>query len=177
MLNTPLVKHIVGLFGVCDAAAKPLGRRLAAGKSAVLYIGGIAELFLSSSSDERLFARKRKGFVKLALRAGSEIVPVYFFGNTSVLSVLSSPMLRSIARTTGVTLTWFWGWRGTPIPRPRKIVGVVGRPLGLSSRSPIRHRSKLTFGTRSIILEEVTRIFESYKMYSDDYRNKELIFE
>ena len=35
-----------------------------------------------------------QGFVKLALRSGAEIVPVYFFGNTSVLSVLSTTALR-----------------------------------------------------------------------------------
>ena len=56
---------------------------------------------------------------------------MYLFGNTSVLSVYSNATLRSLARATGVTLTWFWGWRGTPVPRPRKIVGVLGRPLGM----------------------------------------------
>jgi hypothetical protein len=34
----------------------------------VLYIGGIAELFLSSSREEVLFVKRRKGFIKLALK-------------------------------------------------------------------------------------------------------------
>jgi hypothetical protein len=127
---TPLVKHIVGLFGTCDAANKPMHSRLQKGKSCVLYIGGIAELFLASGACETLYAANRKGFIKLALRSGAEVVPVYFFGNTSVLSVLSAPFLRSFARLTGITLTWFWGWRGTLLPRPNKILGVLGKPLG-----------------------------------------------
>ena len=37
---TPLVKHIVGVFGVVDASNKSLSRWLTKRKSAVLYIGG-----------------------------------------------------------------------------------------------------------------------------------------
>jgi hypothetical protein len=69
VMLTPIVKHVVGLFGVCDASSKGLSKTLAK-KSAVLYCGGIAELFLSSTEEERLFILKRKGFIKLALRTG-----------------------------------------------------------------------------------------------------------
>lgn len=55
--------------------------------SIVLYVGGIAELFLSSPSEERLYVGKRKGFIKLAMRTGSEIIPCYYFGNTTCLEV------------------------------------------------------------------------------------------
>lgn len=48
VIFTPLVKHVVGLFGVVDASNKSLTKWLGRGKSAVLYIGGIAELFLVS---------------------------------------------------------------------------------------------------------------------------------
>ena len=177
VMVTPIVKHVVGLFGVCDAAAKPLGRRLARGASAVLYIGGIAELFLTSAAEERLFARKRKGFIKLALRAGSEVVPVYLFGNTSVLSVYSSAFLRRLARSTGITLTWFWGWRGTPVPRPRKIVGVLGRPLGMPSHSIADPTQAQVDEWHERYLAEVRRLFDTYKVFNEDYRRKELLFE
>lgn len=45
------------------------------------------ELFLSSPSEERLYVGKRKGFIKLAMRTGSEILPCYYFGNTTCLEV------------------------------------------------------------------------------------------
>jgi hypothetical protein len=80
-MQTPFIKHIVGVFGICDASAKTLKRTLAR-RSVVLYPGGIAELFLCDHEQERLFVHKRKGFVKVALQAGVDIVPVYFFGNT-----------------------------------------------------------------------------------------------
>lgn len=47
------------------------------------------ELFLSTPVEERLYVGKRKGFIKLAMRTGSEVVPCYYFGNTTVLEVRS----------------------------------------------------------------------------------------
>jgi len=177
VINTPLVKHIVGLFGLVDASPKVLTRWLSAGHSAVLYIGGIAELFLVSQNSERLFARKRKGFIKLALRTGAEVIPVYFFGNTSVLSVLTGSSLRKVARTTGVTVTWFWGWGGTLIPRPRKILGVLGKPIGIPSTPTAEPSQELIDRYHDKYLAEVQRIFETYKVHNSDYASKTLQFE
>lgn len=177
VIHTPLVKHVVGLFGVVDASNKSLTKWLTSGKSAVLYIGGIAELFLVSQTEERLFARQRKGFIKLALRTGAEIVPVYFLGNTSVLSVLTGSLLRKIARSTGVTLTWFWGWGGTLVPRPKKVLGVLGRPLGIPT-TPIPEPSQAQIDEfHAKYLAEVQRLFETYKVYNPDYQQKTLQFE
>lgn len=41
----------------------------------VLYVGGVAELFLSCENEEKLYLKKRKGFIKLALQQGVDIVP------------------------------------------------------------------------------------------------------
>jgi hypothetical protein len=68
-----------------DASKKSLTKRVAAGQSFVLYPGGIAELFLSSSTEEVIFCRK--GFIKLALTTGADVIPIYLFGNTTVLQV------------------------------------------------------------------------------------------
>ena len=177
VLVTPLIKHIVGLFGIIDASTKSLTRWLTKGNSVVLYIGGIAELFLVSQDEEMLFAAKRKGFIKLALRTGSEIVPVYFMGNTSVLSVLNGAVLRRIARATGVTLTWFWGYQGTLIPRPNKILGVLGRPLGIPE-TPIAEPTQAQIDSfHDKYLAEVQRLFDTYKQHNPDYAHKALKFE
>lgn len=176
-MRTPLIKHVVGLFGMVDASNKSLTSWLSKGRSAVLYIGGIAELFLVSQNEEKLFARKRKGFIKLALRTGAEVVPVYFFGNTSVLSVLKGAMLRKLARTTGVTLTWFWGWNGTLVPRPNKILAVLGRPLGLPSTPIAEPSQEMIDRFHDKYLEEVQRMFDAYKQYNPDYEHKVLKFE
>lgn len=42
---------------------------------------------MSTPAEERLYVGKRKGFIKLAMRTGSEVIPCYYFGNTTVLEV------------------------------------------------------------------------------------------
>jgi hypothetical protein len=174
--KVPLLKHIVGVFGLCDASSRSLRKTLQK-KSVVLYIGGIAELFLSSENQERLFIKKRKGFIKMALRTGAEIVPIYFFGNTSVLSVLNHPVLRKFARITGITMTLFWGRWFLPIPYKKKIVGVLGKPIGIPSAPKEDPSQDEIDKYHEIYVSEVTRIFEQYKKTNPDYANKTLEFE
>jgi hypothetical protein len=71
VLATPIIKHVVGVFGLIDASSSSMKKHLAKGGvegSIVLYTGGIAELFKCSETEERLFLKSRKGFIKLALR-------------------------------------------------------------------------------------------------------------
>jgi hypothetical protein len=100
LLNFPILKNVMGIFTLIDASAKSLTKvlREKAGieGSVVLYVGGIAEIFKTSRLEERLHLSQRKGFIKLALREGVDIVPVYLFGNTSILSVVSTSILNTV---------------------------------------------------------------------------------
>lgn len=101
VLYTPIVKHVMGVFRLVSASKESL-RQLLRQKgidgTVTLYVGGLAELFLSSESVERLYLKKRKGFIKLALSEGVEILPIYLFGNTSVLTVVKSSFLANLSR-------------------------------------------------------------------------------
>jgi hypothetical protein len=75
----------MGIFDLISASKSSLTKQLkkpGVEGSIVLYVGGMAELFLSSEQEETLYLKKRKGFIKLALQTGVDIVPVYLFGNT-----------------------------------------------------------------------------------------------
>ena len=124
VLATPIVKNIVGQFNLIDASASSLKKHLAKGGlegTVVIYIGGIAELFKCSVEVETLYLKDRKGFIKLALREGAEVIPLYFFGNTNHLSIPQIGILETISRKLQVSLTIFWGLWGLPIPRPAKV--------------------------------------------------------
>lgn len=80
VLHTPILKHIMGIFGLISAKKSSMQQTLkksGAEGSIVLYVGGMAELFLSCENEERLYLNKRKGFIKLALTEGVDIVPIY----------------------------------------------------------------------------------------------------
>ena len=132
LFRTPLLKNIMGIFGLIPASSSSLKKHFHStvtgvsnpniARSVVLYPGGIAELFKSSRNEERLYLSRRKGFIKIALRENVDVIPVYLFGNTSVLSVCKIGLLANLSRKLGVSVTYFWGKYYLPIPRDDKVM-------------------------------------------------------
>jgi 2-acylglycerol O-acyltransferase 2 len=105
-------------------------------------VGGAEESLLASPQTNDLLLGKRKGFVKLALRQGASLVPVFGFGETNVYQNLATNrpslqrILLKIQKVLGFALPaiggrgWFnynWG----PLPFRCPIVTVVGAPIAL----------------------------------------------
>jgi hypothetical protein len=179
LVNAPLVKHIIGVFGITDSTSQNVRNILRHGKGAdgslILYVGGIAEMFRCSTEEERLYLKKRKGFIKVALREGVDVVPIYLFGNTSVFTVVKSKLLTYISRKTKVSFIFFWGKWMLPIPRDEQLICVRGKPLGIPhipepTDEDIDH-------WHAIYCEEVIRIFDSYKTRLPAYAHKNLIID
>lgn len=121
ILRTPILKNLMGIFNLIDASANSLKKHLKRSGSVLIYVGGIAELFKTCRTEERLYLKNRKGFIKLALTEGVDIVPAYLFGNSSILSVLNHGPLASLSRKLQASLTLFWGKFYLPIPRDEKV--------------------------------------------------------
>jgi hypothetical protein len=176
VLRTPLLKNIMGIFNLVDASAHNLQRLFRERKSVLIYIGGIAELFKSCRSEERLYLQQRKGFIKLALKQENvDIVPVYLFGNTSVLSVMKHGPLAALSRKLQASLTLFWGKFYLPIPRDEKLLYVIGKPLGLPYISNPTQEDIDKW--HAIYCEEVRKIFEMYKERVPMYKHKKLYID
>ncbi|KAH8061386.1 2-acylglycerol O-acyltransferase [Aureococcus anophagefferens] len=153
------------------ASAAVFKKRLARG-SAALYVGGMLELFSSSRDREAVILSRRKGFVKLALRSGADLVPSYMFGNTTVLEALTAGPLAALSRAAGVSFTLFWGRWGLPLPRPVKLVFARGRPLGLP------HIPEPTAADvdkyHALYCAKLLELFDNYKKHNPDYARKSL---
>ncbi|KAL9180288.1 hypothetical protein ACHAXT_008258 [Thalassiosira profunda] len=174
VLKMPLLKNLMGIFNLVDASAGSLKRQLKK-RSVLIYIGGIAELFKSCPTEERLYLQKRKGFIKLALREGVDVVPVYLFGNTSVLSVLKHGPLAALSRKLQASLTLFWGKWYLPIPRDEKLLYVVGRPIGVPHIAEPTQEDIDKW--HKVYCEEVRRLFETYKEKVPAYKHKKLYID
>uniref|UniRef100_A0A6U2DDA3 Acyltransferase n=1 Tax=Pseudictyota dubia TaxID=2749911 RepID=A0A6U2DDA3_9STRA len=178
VLQTPILKNVMGIFGLTDASARNIKNRLkkqGVDGSVIIYVGGIAELFKSSRKQERLYLSNRKGFVKIALREGVDIVPCYLFGNTSVLTVLKSGPLATLSRKLQVALTYFWGKYYLPIPRDEKLLYARGRPMGLPHIPEPTDDDVNEYHAK--YCEEVTRLFNKYKEKVPNYKHKELFID
>lgn len=180
ILRVPILKNVMGIFYLTSASGDNIRQILREGQGLdgciVLYVGGMAELFKSSRKEERLYLKKRKGFIKVALREpGVDIIPVYLFGNTSVLTVVKTGILADLSRKLQVSLTYFWGKWMLPIPRDEKLIYARGKPLGL----PYIPNPKIEDINEwhDKYCQEVTRLFDSYKEKLPAYKHKKLIIE
>ena len=98
-----------------------------------VVLDGIAGMFQPSGTQETIYIQQRKGIVKIALRAGTPIIPVYGFGHTSLYSVIVDPfgILEYLSNTLQTSLTPFfgrWGWFLGP-PRRIPVAVVLGEPI------------------------------------------------
>ncbi|KAF7640244.1 hypothetical protein Mgra_00000073 [Meloidogyne graminicola] len=61
------------------------------GKGVAIVIGGISEMINSKPGEHLLTINNRKGFIKLALKTGANLVPVYNFGEDKVFINFPNP--------------------------------------------------------------------------------------
>jgi hypothetical protein len=87
VLNIPILKDFMRAIGYIPAKAKNIADTLSKKEENVgIILDGVAGMF--QSHDEIAHVKKRKGIIKIALRCGAPIVPVYGFGHTSLVSTL-----------------------------------------------------------------------------------------
>lgn len=80
-----------------------------------LVVGGIGEMFYTpiNAKDETIILSKRKGFIKLALETGADIIPSYTFGANQTYYRIFGPgsTLAKISSLLQVSiLPWFGRW-------------------------------------------------------------------
>jgi len=175
----------MGIFGLIPASSSSLKKHFHStftgvcnqniARSVVLYPGGIAELFKSSRNEERLYLSRRKGFRKIALRENVDVIPVYLFGNTSVLSVCKIGLLANLSRKLGVSVTYFWGKYYLPIPRDDKCLCVRGLPLNLPFIKDPTDEDVNKWHNN--YCNEVRRLFDKYKEKVPMYKDKTLFID
>lgn len=130
LLRVPVVGQLIQLLGAVTASKQSISRALQAGNNLAMPVGGIAEMFHMGQGQEVALLKRRKGFVKLALQQGVPLVPVYVFGNSMLLRLVTLPkIVETVSRLLRVSLTPFTGRWGLPIPFRLPLLYAVGAPL------------------------------------------------
>ncbi|XP_066238413.1 2-acylglycerol O-acyltransferase 3 [Saccopteryx leptura] len=141
----PIYRDYIMCAGVCSVNREGLDYILSQpqrGQAVVIMIGGAHESLYAIPGEHHLVLRNRKGFVRLALRHGASLVPVYSFGENEVfrLKVFAADSWQHLCqiifkKLMGFSPCIFWGrsffsansWGLLPFPVP--ITTVVGRPI------------------------------------------------
>jgi hypothetical protein len=120
-LKTPFFRHYLGWLGTVSASRESSQRWLEKNWSIGISSGGVKEIFETNGDDEVVLMQERKGFVKLALRTGTTMVPCYIFGEIIArpshfsisCSVYPAPQER-VAGTSVMRLTLWLAVHGDP---------------------------------------------------------------
>lgn len=143
-------------------AAAPEGERSSAATAAAA----------TAAREERIFT-KHKGYIKLALRTGAEIVPVYALGHSRVLSFWGFPRL---SRKLRMSLGIWWGRFGLPcLPRKEELVMVVCPPIdvGEARGEPTQEEIDAVFEK---VARSLKRAHDETKSGVKGWENSEMVF-
>ncbi|KAJ1989007.1 diacylglycerol O-acyltransferase 1 [Dimargaris cristalligena] len=143
------------------------------GNSCVIVVGGASESLYAKPKQADLVLKKRLGFIKLAIKNGASLVPIFTFGENDLYDQIDSgpgTIIRSIQRKIqsycGFTTPLFHG-RGIfnydlgLMPFRAPLVSVVGRPIPVK-RNPDPSLEDLK-DIQEQYIAELTRIFNKYK--------------
>ncbi|XP_029805230.1 2-acylglycerol O-acyltransferase 3 [Suricata suricatta] len=173
----PIYRDYIMSYGVCSVNRRSLDFSLSQpqhGKAMVIMVGGAHEALYAIPGQHHVILRNRKGFVRLALRHGASLVPVYSFGENDIfhLKVFSPNTWQYLCqvafkRVTGYSPCIFWGrglfsansWGLVPFARP--ITTVVGRPIPVPqslhpSEEEVDHY-------HALYMQALEKLFEEHK--------------
>lgn len=138
--HPPLWREAYTSAGYVTADSKSARNVLKRGHSIIVTPGGEKEMIMANPNKDQIdeiVLKDVKGFVKLAIRDGAILVPVWAFGAQDTFSQAES--LRSFHEWTmrkyHAVLPLFYGRWYTPLPRRTPVVVVVGAPLEMPPKS------------------------------------------
>lgn len=157
------------------------------GRAITIVIGGARESLDAQPHSMRLILKRRKGFIKLAIHTGADLVPVLAFGENDLYDQVRSdqhPLIHKIQmlvkRTMGFTIPLFHA-RGVfnydvgLLPYRRALNIVVGRPIQVVRQE---RRDKIDSDyideLHARYVKELERLWVEWKdVYAND-RNSEI---
>ncbi|XP_069671305.1 2-acylglycerol O-acyltransferase 1-like isoform X2 [Periplaneta americana] len=176
------IREIGHALGFCPATPKTVSNVLSRPNSVlVLIIGGAAEAFYSRPGKYTFFLSQRKGFVKMALKHGTPLVPVITFGEPDIYDQVDIPegsWLRRcqefIRKITGVAPIILYG--NGPLPYRRQTTTVVGKPLPLEKT--LNPTQEQIDELHQKFTTELVKLFEeNKKLYLENHEKVHLVIK
>ncbi|EKJ68273.1 hypothetical protein NXS19_001675 [Fusarium pseudograminearum] len=145
------------------------------GRAVTIVVGGARESLEAQPGSLRLILKSRKGFVKMALRTGADLVPVIGFGENDLYDQLSPKTHPVVHRIQMILLKVFkftvpaLHGRGVlnydvglmPYRRPVNIV--MGRPIRVDKAHGPQPAQKDIDELHERYVQEVEKLWETYK--------------
>ncbi|GFZ47336.1 diacylglycerol O-acyltransferase [Saitozyma sp. JCM 24511] len=182
----PFYRDILMMHGVCSVSKRSCANILShgPGHAITIVVGGAAESLSAHPGTADLTLRKRFGFIKMAIKEGADLVPVFSFGENDIYDQLANDkgsmvwrLQKRFQKMFGFTLPLFYG-RGIfnynygLMPFRHPIVSVVGKPIHVE-KNP-NPPAELIQEVQQLYIDELMRIWHRYKDLYARNRTKEL---
>ncbi|KAJ2996938.1 Diacylglycerol O-acyltransferase 2 [Globomyces sp. JEL0801] len=186
--HVPILHDILLALGVCSVSRNSMENVLnkGPGHSVILVPGGAQETINAHPGTNDLFIKNRLGFIKLALRNGAPLVPVFGFGDNDLWNQVPNPpgsTLRKVQETVKKAISvvppaifgrGIFNYTIGILPFRRPVVSVVGRPIDCPKIENPTIDQLLHY--QQLYLNELQSIYDTHK---DEYlpnRIKDLTF-
>lgn len=181
----PISRETIMGLGMGDASKPSLTRALThgPGHSAMLVTGGAKESMYASPYSSKVVLKTRAGFVKIALKTGASLVPVWGFGENNLYEnlALNSPRVLEFQRKVQKMLTfaplWVAGrgvfsYSGGLLPRRRPITVVVGDPIPVQKLTEHDDQDTINKRVRETHARYKAAVLELFNKHKDIYDPK-----
>jgi hypothetical protein len=180
----PFYREYILAMGLCSVSRESCENLLAKGgidgegmgRAITIVIGGARESLDAYPGALRLVLKRRKGFVKMAVRTGADLVPVLGFGENDIYDQVDSdshPLIHKfqmlLKKTLGFTVPLFHA-RGVfnydvgLMPYRHPINVVVGRPIPVRQKSDKNDMDDAYVEElHSLYAQELQRLWDQWK--------------
>ncbi|KAM3967208.1 2-acylglycerol O-acyltransferase 2-A-like [Aphomia sociella] len=179
----PFFRDLILAMGSCSSSLESLlyllDKKKHQGKCVALIVGGAAEALDSHPGEYKVILSRRKGFIKVAIKSGAPLVPVFSFGEPDVFRPFNNPQdgfLRKLQekfrQLTGISPMFPVG-RGMfqysygVVPLRSPITTVVGAPIEVK-----RNLEPTDEEVDAVHAEFTKRLVELFENEKSKYLNK-----
>ncbi|MEQ2248820.1 2-acylglycerol O-acyltransferase 2-A [Ilyodon furcidens] len=181
-----LISITAGLVSSCKSSLSYLVSRPNGGNVAVIAVGGATEALDARPGALTLQVKNRKGFIKLALKHGAQLVPVFSFGENELFDQMENPAGSHLRRLQnrlqsimGIAMPLFHA-RGVfqysfgLIPYRKSIHTIVGKPIPVSQTTC--PSSEDIDALHRVYLQSLMELFEENKTTYGVEKDQHLTF-
>lgn len=172
LFKIPLFRDYIMSAGLSPVSKPSLVHRLSksgTGNAVVIIIGGAAESLESFPGVNTVVMRQRKGFVRMALEFGADLVPVYSFGENELFrqvifseGSLGRRLQDLFKKIMGFAPCLFVGEHMAFLPYRTPITIVVGSPISVPKRiTPTEEEVDHFHG---LYMEALFKLFHEHKV-------------
>jgi 1-acyl-sn-glycerol-3-phosphate acyltransferase len=162
----PIIREMSLWTGCISASRKTAERALENKRSLLILIGGEAEQIMTTHGEEKVYLSKRKGFIKLAMRKGVAVVPLYVFGCNDYFytSKMFYSLRYKLMRNLGICIPLCAGlWGSSSCPLPKKTTIVFGKPLRFKMEGSEPTTEELD-AAHTLFTKELISLFDDHKV-------------